>query len=181
MDLAVATATIAATAAAASGPAPAPKPELRRAFGRFATGVAAITLLDEHGAPYGLTINSFASVSLDPPIVSWSVICGSTAQAMIERAGRFVVNVLAETQRDIAQRLARPGADRFAGIAHSPSADGLPLIDGALARFECSLLSLLRAGDHDIVLAQVDRFEHRDGAPLLYWQGAYAKASSYDP
>ncbi|MBN9428973.1 MAG: flavin reductase family protein [Burkholderiales bacterium] len=167
--------------AAASAPPPHPKPELRRAFGRFATGVAAITLLDEHGAPYGLTINSFASVSLEPPIISWNVICGSTAQSMIERAGRFVVNVLAEAQRDVALRLARPGADRFAGIAYSSSADGLPLIDGALACFECSLLSLLRTGDHDIVLARVERFEHHDGAPLLYWQGAYAKASGYDP
>lgn len=172
-----------APAVAASGlphAAPAPKPELRLAFGRFPTGIAVITTLDEAGQPYGLTVNSFASVSMQPPIVSWNVIRGSKAHATIGAAPRFVVNVLAEDQRAIAQQLARPAADRFRGLAHRPSADGLPLLAGTLASFECVRLSMVRAGDHDIVLGRVERFEHRDGAPLMYWRGDYARAHAWD-
>ena len=157
----------------------APKPELRRAFGRFPTGIAVVTTLAADGAPYGITINSFASVSMQPPIVSWNVIRGCKAHLMIRQAQRFVVNVLAEHQRAIAQQMAQPRADRFSGIAHRASAGGLPLLDGTVASFECALLSTVEAGDHDIVLGQVDRFEHRDGAPLVYWSGDYAQTTAY--
>lgn len=156
------------------------KPELRRAFGRFPTGIAVITTLDDAGTPFGMTVNSFVSVSMEPPMVSWNVIRGSRAHATISRARRFVVNVLAEDQRPIAQQMARPADDRFAGVDYRLSAAGLPVIADAVATFECSVHALVTAGDHDIVLGVVDGFEHRDGPPLVYWQGTYASARASD-
>ncbi len=161
-------------------PAIAPKPELRHAFGRFATGIAVITTLDDHGQPYGLTINSFVSVSMDPPLISWNVVRGSNAHVVIARAGRFVVNVLAKHQRDTAQQMTGPIEQRFAGVPHHRSSSGLPVIDDTLATFECDTHSMITVGDHDIVLGTVKQFEHREGRPLVYWRGGYAVAMAYD-
>ena len=161
-------------------PAAAPKPELRHAFGRFATGIAVITTLDERGQPYGLTINSFVSVSMDPPLISWNVVRGSNAHSVIARAGRFVVNVLAKHQRDTAQQMTGPIEQRFAGVPHHCSSSGLPIIDDALATFECDTHSMVTVGDHDIVLGTVKQFEHREGRPLVYWRGGYATAMAHD-
>ncbi|OXR48907.1 MULTISPECIES: flavin reductase family protein [unclassified Pusillimonas] len=153
------------------------KPELRQAFGRFATGIAVITMLAEDGQPYGLTINSFSSVSMSPPMISWNVVRGTTAHQVISRQGRFVVNILARDQRHVAQQMTGPIEGRFQGIAFTPSAYGLPVIDGALATFECDTHTLVQAGDHDIILGLVEHFSHRDGPPLVYWQGRYATAT----
>lgn len=152
------------------------KPELRRAFGRFPTGIAVITTVDEDGRPFGLTINSFVSVSMEPPMVSWNVIRDSRAHATISLARGFVVNVLAAAQQPIAQQMARQVDDRFAGIDYHCNADGLPVLAGAVATFECELHDLVAAGDHDIVLGAIKHFAHCDGAALMYWQGAYATA-----
>lgn len=157
-----------------------PKPELRHAFGRFPTGIAVITLLDEQGAPYGLTINSFASVSMEPPMVSWNVIRGSLAHARVSQSLRFVVNILARDQRHIAQQMTGPVETRFAGIGYRETQSGLPVLDDALATFECALHGAIPAGDHDIILGTVENFEHREGLPLVYWQGSYATAAHYD-
>lgn len=166
----------ASTTKPAPAPAARPKPELRHAFGRFATGIAVITTLDEDGKPYGLTINSFVSVSMDPPMISWNVIRGSKAHTTITRAGRFVVNILAKSQQDIAQQMTGPIEHRFAGLSYDCSASGLPLINDTLATFECDTHSMIPAGDHDIVLGVVKQFEHREGRPLVYWQGGYTTA-----
>lgn len=154
------------------------KPELRHAFGRFATGIAVITTLDEHGKPYGLTINSFASVSMDPPMISWNVIRGSNAHKTIARAGSFVVNILARPQLDIAQQMTGSLEHRFAGVPYYSSSSGLPVISDTLATFECDTHSMITAGDHDIVLGTVKQFEHRDGHPLVYWRGGYTTATA---
>lgn len=158
-----------------------PKPELRHAFGRFATGIAIITTLDEDGKPYGLTINSFVSVSMAPPMISWNVIRGSTAHQKITRAGRFVVNVLANHQRDVAQQMTGPIEHRFASVPYHDSSSGLPIISDTLATFECDTHSMIAAGDHDIVLGTVRQFEHREGSPLVYWRGGYATAMACEP
>ncbi len=152
------------------------KPDLRHAFGRFATGIAVITTLDEQGAPYGLTVNSFTSVSMAPPMISWNVIRGSRAHAVIRHAGRFVVNILARDQLDVARRMTGPNETRFHQVGHRLSRHGLPILDGTLATFECTVHSLVTAGDHDIVLGGIDDFAHRDGPPLVYWRGAYTTA-----
>ena len=154
-----------------------PKPELRHAFGRYATGIAVITMLDEQGAPYGITINSFASVSMAPPMISWNVIRGSFAHTTVARAQRFVVNVLGKEQRQIAQQMAGPIPERFNEIQFRRTHHGLPVIENALATFECEVHAMVTAGDHDIVLGAIEHFTHRDGPPLVYWRGAYATAS----
>ena len=161
-------------------PSAAPKPELRRAFGRFATGIAIITTLDDQGRPYGLTINSFVSVSMEPPMISWNVIRGSTAHQTIRRTGRFVVNVLAKNQRELAQKMTGPIEHRFVSVPYHSSTSGLPVLHDTLATFECDVHSMIAAGDHDIVLGTVQQFTHRDGRPLVYWQGAYATAMACD-
>lgn len=156
------------------------KPELRRALGRFATGVAVITTLTPTGEPYGLTINSFVSVSMQPPLVCWNVIRGSHGHSVIQRARRFVVNVMAADQREIASRMSRRDADRFADVSFSCTADGLPVLDGTLATFECTIASMVLAGDHELVLGLIDDFRHRDGSPLLYANGDYALLQQAD-
>lgn len=166
--------------ATAPKPVSPPKPELRRAFGRFATGIAVVTTLDEHGNPYGLTINSFVSVSMEPPIISWNVIRGSNAHKTITQAGRFVVNVLAKGQREVAQKMTGPIEQRFTSVPYHSSSSGLPVISDTLATFECDIHSMIAAGDHDIVLGTVRQFDHREGRPLVYWQGAYATAMACD-
>lgn len=171
------------TTASPSAPAPAaaaPKPELRHAFGRFPTGIAVITTLDEDGQPYGITVNSFASVSMSPPMLSWNVIRGSRAHATIGQAQRFVVNILSQDQRHVAQQMASRMEDRFHGVAVRHSSEGLPVIEDALATFECEVHAMVEAGDHDIVLGRIQYFEHREGAPLVYWQGRYATAACED-
>ena len=160
--------------------APLPKPELRHAFGRFATGIAIITSLDESGAPYGLTINSFASVSMTPPIISWNVIRDSRAHAVIRQAGRFVVNILARDQLLVAQRMTGPNELRFREVSFRSSEHGLPILDDTLATFECSVHDFVRAGDHDIVLGNVEDYAHQDGPPLVYWRGAYSTAQTLE-
>lgn len=155
------------------------KPELRQAFGRFATGIAVITTLTNDGQPYGLTINSFVSVSMAPPMISWNVVRGTTAHQVITQQGKFVVNVLAQDQQHIAQQMTGPIETRFDGITCTPAANGLLLIDGALATFECNTHAMVPAGDHDIILGTVTDFAHRDGPPLVYWQGRYATANHH--
>ncbi|HYH20865.1 MAG TPA: flavin reductase family protein [Azospirillum sp.] len=148
---------------------------LRDAYGRYATGVAIVTTLDPVGTPVGLTVNSFASVSLDPPLVLWSLMRGSASLDVFRDAGRFAVNVLTEEQRALSDRFAARVADRFAGIAWEPGLGGLPLLPGCLARFECTGHSHVEAGDHVVFLGRVHRFEHRDGTPLLFFASRYAE------
>src|SRR5216684_5402383 len=118
--------------------APVTSEEFRRACGRFATGVTIASVLDSKGAPHGLTVSSFTSVSLDPPLI---LICLGHAVAAIEHfraATHFGINILAENQRALSDRFARKGRDRFDGVAWYPGATGIPLIPGVLAAIECA-------------------------------------------
>lgn len=147
---------------------------LRAAFGRFATGVAVVTTLAADGLPVGLTVNSFGSVSLDPPLVLWSLMRRSASLPAFLGAPRFAVNVLAADQQDVSDRFASRAEDRFRSVGWAPGAGGVPLLAGCLARFECATHRSVEAGDHLVFLGHVERFEHRDGAPLLFFSSAYA-------
>ena len=147
---------------------------LRDAYGRYATGVAVITTVTPTGVPVGLTVNSFSSVSLDPPLVLWSLMRSSASLSAFRDAGRFAVNVLADDQQHLSARFASRIADRFAGIEWVPGLGGVPLLPGCLAHFECSTHAHVEAGDHMVVLGRVQRFAHRDGAPLLFFASRYA-------
>ncbi len=155
--------------------APLTSEEFRHACGRFATGITIATVSDAQGIPHGLTVNSFTSVSLDPPLVS---ICLGHAVSLIEvfrAASYFGINVLAESQRVVSERFARKGYDRFEGVEWEPGANGVPLIAGVLAAMECRTIERIRAGDHDIFLAQMVTARVGEGEPLVYFASDYRR------
>jgi flavin reductase (DIM6/NTAB) family NADH-FMN oxidoreductase RutF len=147
--------------------------DLRRAFGRFGTGVTVITTRAPDGTRLGLTANSFNTVSLEPPIVLWSLSDQSPSLTSFRAAGRFVVNVLALDQLELSHRFSRPAADKFAGVAFSENQDGLPVLDGCAATIECSIVNIHAVGDHMLFLGQVERYAHAHAEPLLFCNGQY--------
>ena len=153
-------------AAAVPGPE-----ELRATLANFATGVVVVTTLDPDGRPFGMTVNSFNAVSLDPPLVLWSL--ALTAQSLpIWRAAKgFAANILAEDQGDLCRRFASRAPDRFAGIDWTPGPDGLPELPGAVAVLHCRFWARYPGGDHEIMLGRVTRCTRRAATPLVYCQG----------
>ena len=144
----------------------------RAALSTFATGVTAVCSRTAEGEPVGLAVSSFTSVSLDPPLVSFCVSTGSWTWDHIRRTGHFAVSVLAAEQGDLCRQLARPGDDRFADIAWSVAPSGSPVIDGALAWFDCTTSAEHPAGDHDIVVGAVEALSVDADAPppLLFFR-----------
>jgi flavin reductase (DIM6/NTAB) family NADH-FMN oxidoreductase RutF len=156
-------------------PAPVSSEEFRRACGRFSSGVTIATVLDAEGAPHGLTVSSFTSVSLVPPLIS---ICLGHAVTVIDlfRASNFFgVNILSETQQYLAEQFARKGHDRFQGVAWTAGATGVPLIDDVLAAIECQVERRIPVGDHDILVGRMVGTRVTDGQPLLHFFGEYQK------
>ncbi|WP_182909153.1 flavin reductase family protein [Microbispora sp. H13382] len=155
---------------------PAVNPQhFRNVLGRYATGVVAVTAIDPRtGEPCGLAVNSFTSVSLDPPLVAFCVSGDSTSWPRLKAAANLCVNVLAEQQREACERLAAPGGDKFAGLSWALSPGGAPVLDGALAWIDCVVDVEHPAGDHVIVVARVTGLDrHDDGGPLVFFRGAY--------
>ena len=146
---------------------------LRDAFGRFATGVTIITIPGIDG-PLGFVANSFSSVSLDPPLVLWSPARASSRFAAFAAAEHFAIHVLEAGQAAWMARFARGGSG-FAGLDHSMTAEGLPALTGALARFDCARHAVHDGGDHAIILGRVLRVSLRSGAPLVFSQGRYGR------
>jgi flavin reductase (DIM6/NTAB) family NADH-FMN oxidoreductase RutF len=146
---------------------------LRDALGRFATGVTVITIPTLDG-PMGFTANSFASVSLDPPLVLWSPARSSARYPFFAAAPFYAIHVLGAEQADLSRRFVRGGAG-FDGLAHATNAEGVPVIPGTLARFDCAQDATYEGGDHLIVVGRVLRVVARDGAPLIFSQGAYGR------
>lgn len=148
--------------------------ELRRALGRFATGVTVVTTRVPSGWMVGLTVNSFSSVSLDPPLILWSVNRSSSSLAAFQEAGRFAVNVLSEHQRGMAENFCANVSNRFEGIPHESGMLNVPLLPEALAWFECRTVSELNGGDHIILVGEVVEFGYHDDRPLLYYGGRFS-------
>ena len=144
---------------------------LRDALGRFATGVTVVTCMAD-AAAVGITANSFASVSLDPALVLWSIARSSTRFAAFSAAPAFAIHILGQDERDLAARFTRGGAG-FDGLDWTPGPGGAPVIPGTLARFDCRLQAAHDGGDHLILLGAVERAALRDGAPLLFSQGHF--------
>jgi 3-hydroxy-9,10-secoandrosta-1,3,5(10)-triene-9,17-dione monooxygenase reductase component len=164
--------------AAEATPARAPDPRsFRDALGRFATGVAFVTAAPD-GEPAGLIVNSLASVSLEPPLVSFCPSRSSLTWSRMRRTGRFGVNVLGRRHERFAMRAARPGADRFAGLDWEPGGGGVPLLTDALANLECEIVAEHPAGDHRIVVGRVDALHTSPNKdPLLFFAGAFGGLS----
>jgi flavin reductase (DIM6/NTAB) family NADH-FMN oxidoreductase RutF len=155
----------------AAGPVDARR--LRHALGRFVTGVTVVTTRHPDGKLEGLTANSFSSVSLDPPLVLWSLRREAPSLASFTAAARFAVNVLGAHQRELCRHFATPSADKFATVEHEPGLGGCPLIRDSLAQFECRLEDTVAGGDHVIFIGRVERARHRDGEPLIFSAGQY--------
>lgn len=149
--------------------------KFRQVLGHFPTGVTVITANAEDG-PVGLAVGSFASVSLDPPLVAFFPATGSSSWPKIETAGAFCVNILGEAQEDVSRRFASKGDDKFAGLGWKPAPSGAPLLDGVLAWIDCDIESVAEAGDHFCVMGRVrDLAVGQDGAPLLFFRGGYGR------
>lgn len=149
----------------------------RKVLGHFPTGVVVVTSTDADGAPVGMTVGSFTSVSLKPPLVAFLPDRSSTTFPTIRDAGRFCVNVLASTQAEVGRTMAFSGADKFAGLTWTPSTvTGSPLLHGIVAFMDCDLYAVHEAGDHYIAIGHVRELGvPGDVSPLLFFQGGYGR------
>jgi flavin reductase (DIM6/NTAB) family NADH-FMN oxidoreductase RutF len=145
----------------------------RDALAQFATGVTIVATLDRDGEPRGFTANSFTSVSLDPPLVLVCVSRRVNSYPVLTQSGGFVVNILAQGQRDLSQRFASKEPDKFASVAWTPSATGAPILDGALAWLECRPWRRVTAGDHVVLIGEVVDLGVNPGEPLAFFGRAY--------
>ena len=146
---------------------------LRAALGEFATGVTVVTARGLDDQPVGVTINSFASVSLEPPLVLWSLGSKSPSLAVFETCSHYAVNVLAADQAELSQRFSQTENDRFAGIDLIVGASGAPLIPGCCAWFECRNEMHHPGGDHLILVGHVESFCREEKQPLVFHGGLY--------
>ncbi len=153
------------------------KEEFRMALGRFATGVTVITVTKDNGAVHGVTVNAFASVSLDPPLVLVCIGHRSRTLPLVHARKRFGVNVLADDQRAIADYYARseknPEETRGLGVRFENTEGGAPKLEGCLAYLNCQVVSAQEAGDHTVFIGQVVQAVVREGQPLLFSEGKY--------
>ena len=160
---------------ASAGPA-----RFRDVMGHFATGISVVTAF-EGERPQGITVNAFSSVSLEPPLVMVALDRRRFITPMVRAAGRYAVNVLGADQQALSDCFAHapvsPGREAFCGAAWRPGPTGLPLIDGAIATLECTIVETFSAGDHDLFIGRVDSLQqHRRGvAPLLYYRRRYLR------
>ena len=154
-------------------PAAVTAPDFRRTLAQFATGVTVITAVTAAGGKHGVTATSFGSLSLDPPLIQWSLKKAAWSHAVFAQADRFAVNILADDQEAVSRTFSSADVDRFAVTPHRTGLHGLPLIDGALAWLECAREAQADGGDHTIFIGRVLRVEAVDKQPLLHWRGAY--------
>ena len=155
--------------------------EFRRVLGHFATGVTVVTGCTD-GSPVGFACQAFAAVSLDPPLVLFCPGRASRTWPVIERSGRFCVNVLSAGQRELSHRFGSRGVDKFAGVAWSPSPGGAPVLDGVLSWVDAEIETVHVAGDHHVVIGRVTDLGGGTGdRPLLYYRGGYAATEGVAP
>lgn len=147
----------------------------RSLLGQLATGVTIITLRDGAGVDQGMTVSAFTSLSLSPPLVLACIDRDATLAPALADATHLGVSVLAASQRDLSQRFAESGVDRFAGVAIRRAESGVALLDGALAQLETRIVAQHPGGDHTIVVCEVLDGRITAGAPLLYHRGSYAR------
>ena len=152
--------------------------EFRDALSSFATGVTVVTCLDANGDPVGATASSFNSVSMDPPLILWSITKTAYSAEAFINAKHFVVNVLSAEQIDISNKFARSGIDKFADVVVEQGIGGVPMLPGTITRFECESWATYDGGDHEIVVGQVKGMRSTAGSGLVFYRGAYATAEA---
>jgi flavin reductase (DIM6/NTAB) family NADH-FMN oxidoreductase RutF len=149
--------------------------DFRNALGTFATGVTIITAMTQDGKPYGLTCNSFASVSLNPPLVLWSLGMFSNGLSIFQNASHFTVNVLGASQQELSNRFAKSSEDKFAGVEWTPGLGKAPVLANCVASFQCRAANRYYGGDHIIFLGAVEAYAYNRQEPLLFARGGYGR------
>ncbi|MFL6080729.1 MAG: flavin reductase family protein, partial [Ornithinibacter sp.] len=152
--------------------------DLRRALGQYATGVTVMTTVDADGTWFGMTANSFTSVSLNPPLVLWAAAKSSPSRAAFEQSPRFAVNVLASDQHHLSRQFSASGTDKFDGVRVLPDV-GLPLLEGTVARFVCRRTERVEAGDHVVFFGEIESYDAPGGEPLVFHSGFYRVATKH--
>ena len=152
--------------------------DLRNAFGSFGTGVTVVTSGTAQTRLVGVTANSFSSVSLDPPIVLWSLVKGSPSLDVFDQTERFVVNILSLDQVDLSKRFSSPAVtNKFEGLDHGFGLGGLPVLNDCAATLECKTIQRLVIGDHILFLGQVESYAYERKPTLLFCQGSYLQGA----
>ncbi len=152
--------------------------EFRNALGSFATGVTIITTKDENGY-VGTTASSFNTVSMDPPLILWSIDKRARALPAYEQGGHFCVNVLADDQMELSNRFARQQDDKFSGVDYKVNQHDIPMLEGCSTRFQCKTKYLYEGGDHMIIVGEVLDFDTSERDGLLFHNGRYAVSESH--
>lgn len=155
--------------------------QYRRALSCFATGVAVATALDANGQRAGITVSSFNSVSLDPPLVLWSIGNDSRSYDVFTNAEHFGINVLAIHQQDISAQFSQKSIDKFEGLDCREGVGGVPILPEYAACFECRTEHVYDGGDHKIIVGRVLRFEDRESDPLIFYRGRFMQKGSSLP
>jgi flavin reductase (DIM6/NTAB) family NADH-FMN oxidoreductase RutF len=149
--------------------------EFRSVLGRFPSGVTVVTTKAADGSDQGMTVSAFCSVSLEPPLVLICIEKSASAYDALTSAAGFVVNILSATQEQIARRFSIIDIDRFEGVGYSRSQHGFAVLDDVLGVIECSTFAMHDAGDHMVIVGEVEAMRAENGTPLLYYRGGYAQ------
>lgn len=149
--------------------------DFRTALGTFATGVTIVTAMAADGKPYGVTCNSFASVSLNPPLVLWSLGMFSQGLTIFQNASHFTVNILDASQQALASQFAKSSGDKFAGVNWTPGLGNAPVLAGGVANFQCRAADRYYGGDHIIFLGAVEAYGYNGQEPLLFARGGFGR------
>ena len=147
---------------------------LRNVLSKFATGVTIVSTIDDDGKPVGMTVNSFTSVSLDPPLVSWNIGINQPSYDAFSKAKGFSVNILSKDQKDICDLFSSSIDDKFNDIDYILSDNGFPIIQKSLAWFDCIKWNNYPGGDHQILVGEVKNFYANENEPLIFWNGSLA-------
>jgi len=153
------------------------KRDLRTALGSFGTGVTVVTSGNFQSRLVGVTANSFSSVSLEPPIVLWSLVSSSPSLEVFDATGRFVINVLALEQMNLSKQFSKTLEDKFAGVEYTEGLGDLPVIQNCVATFECKTIQRTVVGEHVLFLGQVENYVYENKTPLLFCQGNYMQVA----
>ncbi|MET3907564.1 flavin reductase (DIM6/NTAB) family NADH-FMN oxidoreductase RutF [Bradyrhizobium sp. S3.3.6] len=149
--------------------------DFRSALGTYGTGVTIITATAADGKPYGITCNSFASVSLNPPLVLWSLGVYSSSLSVFQNASHFTVHVLGTSQQALANKFAKPSEDKFAGVDWMPGLGNAPVLAESVANFQCRSVNRYYGGDHVIFLGAVEAYAYNAKEALLFARGTYGR------
>jgi flavin reductase (DIM6/NTAB) family NADH-FMN oxidoreductase RutF len=149
--------------------------DFRNALGTYGTGVTIITATAADGKPYGITCNSFASVSLNPPLILWSLGVYSSSLTVFQNASHFTVHVLSASQQALANSFAKSSEDKFTGLDWTPGLGNAPVLAESVANFQCRSVNRYYGGDHVIFLGAVEAYAYNANEPLLFARGTYGQ------